>query len=56
MMEVLYANNNIINLLKLEGVGFINLEEQGGTTTLFFKRVDNRIPCKYGCSRLHIHN
>lgn len=49
-------SNNIINLLKLEGVRFINLEEQGETTTLFFKRIDNRMPCECGCSKLHIHD
>lgn len=36
-------NNNIINLLKLEGVKFINLEEQGETTTLFFKSISSEL-------------
>lgn len=49
-------NNNIINLLKLEGVNFERLEENEESILLFFKRIDKRAPCVCGCSKLHIHD
>jgi len=49
-------NDNIINLLKLEGVNFINLEERENSIVLFFKRIDKRMTCECGCSKLHIHD
>ena len=49
-------NDNIINLLKLEGVNFERLEENEESILLFFKRIDERTPCVCGCSKLHIHD
>lgn len=49
-------NDNIINLLKLEGVNFNRLEESEESILLFFKRIDERTLCLCGCSKLHIHD
>ena len=49
-------NDNIINLLKLEGVNFTGLEEQDELIILLFKRIDVRKSCVCGSSKLHIHD
>lgn len=49
-------NNIITDLLKLEGVDFDRFEEIKDSFQLFFKRIDKRIPCSCGCSKLHIHD
>ena len=49
-------NHNIINLLKLERINFDRLEERRESILLFFKKIDERTPCLYGYTKLHIHD